>query len=119
MHSPPGWLVDVAAIYMLLKAFSFSLPVMASFVIMVVLIAGIALPAAPGYLGTWHYACILGLSLFGISQPEALSFAIVYHFLSMLIVLVLGITFLPFNKFSLSDMKLKWEKSRKKVQGSR
>ena len=98
------WLVDVAAIYALLLAFGFKLPVLAAFVVMVILIAGIAIPAAPGFIGNWHYACILGLSLFGIARPEGLSFALVYHFLAMLVVIVLGVIFLPFNKFSVSEM---------------
>ena len=98
------WLVDVAAIYTLLLAFGFDLPVLAAFVVMVILIAGIAIPTAPGFIGNWHYACILGLSLFGIAKPEAFSFALVYHFLSMIVLIVLGIIFLPFNKLSISDM---------------
>ena len=99
------WLVDVVAIYMLLKAFGFTLPVMASFVVMIILIVGIAIPTAPGYIGNWHFACVLALSFFGLAKAEALSFAVVYHFLSMIIVVVLGVAFLPFNKFSISDMK--------------
>lgn len=99
------WLVDVAAIYSLLMAFGFDLPVLAAFAIMVILIAGIAIPTAPGFIGNWHVACILGLSLFGVNKPDSASFALVYHFLSMMVVVVLGIIFLPFNKFSLSDMK--------------
>lgn len=98
------WLVDVAAIYTLLLAFGFNLPVLAAFVVMVILIAGIAIPTAPGFIGNWHYACILGLSLFGIAKPEGFSFALVYHFLSMIIVIILGAIFLPFNKLSISDM---------------
>jgi uncharacterized protein (TIRG00374 family) len=99
------WLLDVLAIYMLLKAFDFTLPVMASFVVMIILIVGIAIPAAPGYIGNWHFACVLALSFFGLAKAEALSFAVVYHFLSMVIVVVLGVAFLPYNKFSISDMK--------------
>lgn len=98
------WLIDVAVIYAMFTAFGFDLPVMAAFVVMIILIAGIAIPAAPGFIGNWHYACILGLSLFGIAKPEAFSFALVYHFLSMAIVIVLGVIFLPFNKFSISEM---------------
>jgi len=71
---------------------------------MVILVAGIAIPTAPGFIGNWHYACILGLSLFNIAKPEAFSFALVYHFLSMMMIVVLGVAFLPFNKFSISDM---------------
>ncbi|GAB6269215.1 MAG: hypothetical protein STSR0002_19570 [Smithella sp.] len=99
------WLVDVLAIYMLLESFGFGLPVMASFVLMIILIVGIAIPTAPGYIGNWHFACVLALSLFGLAKAEALSFALVYHFLSMIIVVVLGVAFLPFNKFSIPDMK--------------
>ncbi|HOC60070.1 MAG TPA: lysylphosphatidylglycerol synthase transmembrane domain-containing protein [Smithellaceae bacterium] len=98
------WLVDVAAIYALLLAFGMDLPLLASFVVMVILIAGIAIPAAPGFVGNWHYACILGLSLFSVAKPEAFSFALVYHFLAIAPVIVLGIVFLPFNKFSISEM---------------
>ncbi|MFZ3158123.1 MAG: lysylphosphatidylglycerol synthase transmembrane domain-containing protein [Smithella sp.] len=99
------WLVDVLAIYMLLESFGFGLPIMASFVLMIILIVGIAIPTAPGYIGNWHFACVMALSLFGLAKAEALSFALVYHFLSMIIVVVLGVAFLPFNKFSIPDMK--------------
>jgi len=98
------WLVDVAVIYALLLAFGFNLPILAPFVVMIVLVAGIAIPTAPGFIGNWHYACILGLSLFSVAKPEAFSFALVYHFLSIIVLIVLGVTFLPFNKFSISDM---------------
>jgi uncharacterized protein (TIRG00374 family) len=100
------WLVDVLAIYMLLVAFGFNLPTIASFVVMIFLIAGIAIPAAPGYVGTWDLACVRALvDVCGLAKADALSFAVVYHFLSMAIVVILGVAFLPFNKFSISDMK--------------
>lgn len=97
------WLVDIAAIYALFLAFGFDLPILAAFVVMVFLIAGIAIPT-PGFMGTWHAACILGLSLFSIARPESLPFALVYHFLAISVVIILGMIFLPFNKFSLDDM---------------
>jgi len=99
------WLVDVLTIYILLEAFDLQLPAIASFVIMIVLIVGIAIPAAPGFIGNWHFACILALSLFNVAKPAALSFAVVHNFLSIAIIVVLGVAFLPFNKFSISDMK--------------
>jgi len=107
------WLVDVLAIYLLLLSFGFTLPVIASFVLMIILIAGIAIPTAPGFIGNWHYACVLGLSLFGLAKTDALSFAVVYHFLSMAVLLALGLAFLPFNKFSVSDMKKQMQNNMK------
>jgi len=51
--------------------------------------------------GTFHYACILGLSYFGISKTEAASYAVLIHFLQITPILVLGFSFLPFQKLSL------------------
>jgi uncharacterized protein (TIRG00374 family) len=99
------WLVDVLAIYFLFLAFGLHLPVAAAFVLMIILIIGIAIPTAPGFIGNWHYFCILGLGLFGIPKTDALTFAIIYHTLSIGIVILLGLIFLPFNRFSIADLR--------------
>jgi len=99
------WVVDVGIIYVMFAAFSLPLPVPAALIVMVVLLIGIAIPTAPGFIGNWHYACIVGLGLFGIPKAEALPFAVVYHFLSVLFILALGIVFLPSLRFSLADLQ--------------
>ncbi|MBA4421495.1 MAG: hypothetical protein C0390_00165 [Syntrophus sp. (in: bacteria)] len=99
------WLIDVLAIYLLFLAFGFQLPVAAAFVLMIILIIGIAIPTAPGFIGNWHYFCILGLSFFGVPRTDALTFAIIYHALSIGIVVILGLAFLPFNRFSVADLR--------------
>jgi uncharacterized protein (TIRG00374 family) len=99
------WLVDVYAIHLLLAAFGFQLPAAAPFVVMLILIIGIAIPTAPGFIGNWHYFCILALSLFDVPKADALSFAIIYHFLSIGVILLLGLAFLPFNRFSIADIR--------------
>lgn len=99
------WLINGTAIYILFLAFSFTLTPAAAFVLMIILMIGIAIPVAPGFVGNWHYFCVLGLSLFGISKTAALTFAVIYHFLSIGFVIILGLIFLPFNKFSLSDLQ--------------
>ncbi|MCX5842394.1 MAG: lysylphosphatidylglycerol synthase transmembrane domain-containing protein [Deltaproteobacteria bacterium] len=99
------WLIDAAAIYFMFLAFGFTLPFAAPFVVMIILMIGITIPTAPGFVGNWHYSCILGLSLFGIPKTDAFTFSVIFHFISIGIVIVLGLLFLPFNKFSLSDLK--------------
>lgn len=99
------WTVNAGAIYALFQAFAFHLPFTAAMVMMIILLIGIAIPTAPGFIGNWHYACIIGLTLFDVSKSEALTFAIIYHFLSIGIVIIYGVIFLPFNKFSMADMK--------------
>jgi glycosyltransferase 2 family protein len=99
------WLVDVLVIYLLFLAVGFHLPVVAAFVLMIILIIGIAIPTAPGFIGNWHYFCILGLSIFGVPKTDALTFAIIYHVLSIGVVIALGLAFLPFNRFSIVDLR--------------
>ncbi|NPU83407.1 MAG: flippase-like domain-containing protein [Syntrophaceae bacterium] len=99
------WIVDVAIIYAMFAAFSIPLSMTAALILMVVLLIGIAIPTAPGFIGNWHYACILGLGLFGIPKAEALPFAVVYHFLSVLFIVIMGLPFLPFMRFSLADLQ--------------
>ncbi|MFH1081025.1 MAG: lysylphosphatidylglycerol synthase transmembrane domain-containing protein [Pseudomonadota bacterium] len=99
------WMINAASIYILFHAFAFNLSFTAATVTMIILLIGIAIPTAPGFIGNWHYACIIGLTLFNVSKSEALTFAVIYHFLSIGLVVVLGLIFLPFNKFSIADMK--------------
>jgi glycosyltransferase 2 family protein len=99
------WLIDVLAIYLLFLGYGLDLPVAAAFVLMIVLVIGIAIPTAPGFIGNWHYFCILGLGLFGIPKTDALTFAIIYHAISIGIVILLGLLFLPFNRFSIADLR--------------
>ncbi|MEM9557108.1 MAG: lysylphosphatidylglycerol synthase transmembrane domain-containing protein [Acidobacteriota bacterium] len=39
----------------------------------------IMLPAAPGQMGTLHFACVAALSLAGVAATPALAFALLYH----------------------------------------
>ncbi|MGZ6236655.1 MAG: lysylphosphatidylglycerol synthase transmembrane domain-containing protein [Syntrophales bacterium] len=98
------WLMDVAAIYFMFLAFGFVLPLAAPFVVMIILMIGISIPAAPGFVGNWHYSCILGLSLFGIPKAEAFTFSVMFHVICVGTIIFLGLMFLPSNKFSLSDL---------------
>ncbi len=98
------WFVDALVIYALLQAFNSPLPPVAAFVLMIILIIGIAIPTAPGFIGNWHFACIIGLGFFGIARTEAVTFAITYHFLAVGLTVILGLLFWPFLDFSFADL---------------
>ena len=95
------WTTLGLSAYILFFSFGFNLSVINAFAILIITAFGIMIPAGPGFVGTWHFACVLGLTYFGISKSEALSYAIVLHFLQMMPVIVLGVLFLPFQKISL------------------
>jgi hypothetical protein len=99
------WVTNSITIFLMFGAFGLKLSYLAAVVTLVILLIGIAIPAAPGFIGNWHFACVLALGLFGINKAEALTYAIVYHFLSIVVVLVLGLAFLPLNRFSMADLR--------------
>lgn len=98
------WLANALWFYLLFLAFGLSLPVQAAFIVMIVVIIGIAIPSAPGFIGNWHFACLAGLTIFGVQKEQALSYALVSHFLTTSTLAALGLLFLPDNNLKiLSD----------------
>ncbi len=87
------WLVTMGIVVMLLYAFH--LTVMWQEVIVIVLATsfGSAIPAAPGYIGTFDYFSKMSLVLYGVSASVAASFAIVSHVILMVPFTILGILF--------------------------
>ena len=51
----------------------------------------VALPAAPGFVGVFHAAAVLGLGLYGVDQTRAASFAIAFHMGGWITVTGLGL----------------------------
>ncbi|MFC1476176.1 lysylphosphatidylglycerol synthase transmembrane domain-containing protein, partial [Candidatus Zixiibacteriota bacterium] len=85
-----SWLVHAIAVFSLLNAFGFELPFWGALVILIVNTAAIMIQISPGNLGTFQFACILGLSFFGIPKESALSFSLVLHVAETLPIALLG-----------------------------
>lgn len=88
------WLVVAvsfwATVRAYLPAFSFS----STFLIMIMLAIGIAIPT-PGGVGGYHWACKIGLTtFFNAPETEAGAIALVSHFINIAPVLVIGLLFL-------------------------
>ena len=77
------------------------LPLTAGFAVLVITALGVTLPTAPGFIGNYHFSCVIGLTLFGVPKTDALTFAILLHFLQLSVMVLLGLIFLPFMKVSL------------------
>lgn len=88
------WLFYAATIFFTLEAFNlndkFALPLGASFIILVMISLGIMVPAAPGYVGTFHWICQQALVLFNVSESESLSFAVIMHISNFIPVTLVG-----------------------------
>ena len=99
------WTTAIWPVDLVLRAFGIDLPVAASLFIMIFLVFAVMVPAAPGYIGTYHVACVTSLSAFNVGKEKALSVALVIHALGFFPVIVLGFWYLWKANLSLSSIQ--------------
>jgi uncharacterized protein (TIRG00374 family) len=99
------WLTAALPIDLILKAFNIHLPFIDSLFILVFLVFAVMVPAAPGYVGPYHAACMYALMAFAVPKEQALSVAIVVHAVSYFPVIFYGFYFLWREKISFSALK--------------
>ena len=76
------WSSGIVGVEIWERAFGLDLPWFASSVVVVFLAIGAALPAAPGFVGTYDLAAITALGLFGVVASRATAVAVAGHFVS-------------------------------------
>jgi uncharacterized protein (TIRG00374 family) len=101
------WFFAIWPVDLLLRSFGIILPITAAMFIMVFLVFAVMVPASPGYVGTYHAACVYGLMAFNIQKEKALSIALIIHGVSFFPVILMGAYFLWIDKFSLWEIRSK------------
>jgi uncharacterized protein (TIRG00374 family) len=96
------WAANLAAFLVLFRSMHLNLGLLAGATVLVLTCLGIALPAAPGFIGNYHYACIVALGLFGVAKDTALAYAILIHFLTLAVLVAMGLFFINFSKLKVS-----------------
>ncbi len=99
------WLTATLPIHLVLLGFGIHLPLSASFFIMVLLVFAVMVPAAPGYIGTYHLACYTGLAAFGIQPTQAAAIALVIHGIGFFPVILAGLYHLWAGGISLARVR--------------
>jgi glycosyltransferase 2 family protein len=84
------WLTLVAYYWLMFHACGLPLSGAAALAVTVFTVFAVALPAAPGFIGTFQYATVLALALFAVPREEALGFSIVAHVAQVLPVVAAG-----------------------------
>ena len=93
-QSFPLWLSIAAGIWFTSLAFHITLPFMASFLVMAVLVVGVAAPT-PGAIGGFHLAYKFAVvTFFGVPPDRAIGAATVLHAISFVPVTVVGTLFM-------------------------
>jgi uncharacterized protein (TIRG00374 family) len=97
------WLMMGLAVWSCCLAFGFSLPIYAPLVILVIISAGIMIPFAPGFVGTFQFFSVKGLCLFGVPGDQALSFSIAFHATQFIPITLIGLFCLWMSRVSLGQ----------------
>ena len=97
------WLAPAAAAWAIFRAMDLDLPWIAAWTVLAFVGVGISIPAAPGYVGVFHYAAVLALEIFDVPRPAALSYALVYHASQILAITAAGWVFLLREHLSLGE----------------
>lgn len=84
------WVTALGNNYLTLRALGIDLPMEASLFLLIALLAGISVPAAPGSIGVFELICVLTLGYYGVDPSQALSYGFVLHFLVVIPILILG-----------------------------
>jgi uncharacterized membrane protein YbhN (UPF0104 family) len=77
--------------YVNFMALGLDLPWTAAAAIQVMITAGVLLPAAPGFVGSFQFFVVMGLRLYGVGEAVALSYAILIHTTVLAVHIILGV----------------------------
>lgn len=103
--SLPLWLSIAAGIWAVAQAFSLQIPFAGSFLIIALLVVGVAVPT-PGAVGGFHEAFRVGADrFFGAPDAAAVAAAIVLHLLTFGPSLLLGLIFAAQEGLNIASMK--------------
>ena len=100
------WLPAGLAIYPMLRAFPTEIqwPWYTPVVVLAVVCVGIMIPAAPGFVGTFHAFCVAALLLCApVDFETAVAFSVVYHAANMIVLVVVGVICLSMENMSFME----------------
>jgi glycosyltransferase 2 family protein len=101
----PLWLSICLGIWAVAMAFRFAIPFTGSFLLVALLVLGVAVPT-PGAVGGFHEAFRVGATMFyGAPDEAAVGAAIVLHLFSIMPVLLLGLVFAAQEGLNVGSMR--------------
>jgi len=84
------WLVNALAFWFGFRAVGITAPFTAALFVQGIIVVGVAVPSSPGFVGVFEYMAKLALPLYGVSEAQAVTWAIGFHVLSYIPITVIG-----------------------------
>ncbi|HSL23276.1 MAG TPA: lysylphosphatidylglycerol synthase transmembrane domain-containing protein [Vicinamibacterales bacterium] len=103
--SVPLWMSIACGIWFTARAFHITFPYTGSFLVMSLLVVGVAVPT-PGAIGGFHAAFRIAVTgFYGVSEERAVGAALVLHAVSFIPVTFLGIVYMAQEGLSFGNMR--------------
>jgi uncharacterized protein (TIRG00374 family) len=107
------WIFTGAANYLIFIAFGLYPTIWASFILLFVSVLAVSLPSSPGYIGTFHAACIIAFNLIGslgmfgqeVSKSVALSYSIILWSCQFFPITFIGLYYLKKEHLSFKEVE--------------
>jgi uncharacterized protein (TIRG00374 family) len=99
------WAVNALAIYICFGAFGIPVGYTGALLLQGILIFGISVQVTPGFVGQFEAAIVAGLSLYGVPNGLASSYAIVFHGTTLIPILLFGAWSLARTPVALRDLR--------------
>lgn len=91
------WGTAVWTNQLVLQALDIEIPFTAPLLILIALQVGISIPFIPGKIGIFEYICVLALSVYSITQPQAVGYGILLHGVVFIPPTIFGLLYLALN----------------------
>jgi uncharacterized protein (TIRG00374 family) len=104
------WGVSAATVWTLFAGFGLELPAHAAILVVAIVAAAVALPSAPGYVGTFQAGTVAALSLYEVPESAAFSFSLLFHVIHYIPITAVGLAYLWHMNLTLSELRLAGEK---------
>lgn len=106
------WAFTAVSGYLIFIAFDLYPQIWAAFMVLFVTVLAVSLPSSPGYIGTFHAACILAFELSGslgmfgqeVSNSVALSFSVILWSCQFFPVTLIGLYYLKKEHLNIGEM---------------
>ncbi len=84
------WLTNAMAFWLGFKALGLDVPVTSALLVQGVIAIGVSIPSSPGFFGVFELAGKTALVLYGVSETDAVSWALGFHILSFIPITLIG-----------------------------
>jgi len=99
------WLLQPVAFWLAFLAVGVHVPLAATLIVQGIIVILVALPSLPGFFGSFELGAWLALSLYGVSQTEATTWALLFHVASYIPITALGLYYSARLGFSVGKIE--------------